>query len=185
MPAAAFRRTSAACAAWKCGVAGMVILAIALLSAPPALPDDPADRKGRRGEYLWVKTVHGDFEDVLATIRTAAGSKNFPVTNVRNYKERFDKRLSLTGGEKLPYAQYRVLEVCNVMLGIESLRKDPRMGVFMPCRIVIYSRPGSDEITLMTVNPFFMPRILGNPELESIARRVEEVILEIFDAVDF
>ena len=162
-----------------------VLLATAWLTVPSAASRDSDSGGGRRGAYLWTKTVRGDFEEVLENVRSALGRRNFPVNNVRNYRENFNKRISQTGGEKLPYAQYQALEFCNVMLAIEALRKDARMGVFMPCRIVMFSRLGSGEVTLMTVNPRFMPRILDNAELAPIAARVEAAILEIFESVDF
>lgn len=167
------------------GGACLLALVAALLFATPASPSESESGGGQRGAFLWSKTVTGDFEEVLENVRSALGRKNFPLNNIRNYRESFNKRLQQTGGDKLPYAQYQLLEFCNVMLAIEALRKDARMGVFMPCRIVLYSRPGSGEVTLMTVNPRFMPKILNNPELASIAARVEAVILEIFESVDF
>ena len=168
-----------------CGRACLVALLAVLLFATSASSRELDSGGGQRGAYLWTKTVRGDFEEVLENVRSALGRKNFPLNNIRNYRENFNKRLQQTGGDKLPYAQYQLLEFCNVMLAIEALRKDARMGVFMPCRIVLYSRPGSGEVTLMTVNPRFMPKILDNPELASIAARVEAAILEIFESVDF
>ena len=160
------------------------MLAAALLLGNCALAGEAAEKAGKREPYLWTKTVRGDFEQVIADIKSAAGSRNFPVTNVRDFKKRFDQRLERIGGGTIPYAHYTILEFCNLMLGIESLRKDARMGVFMPCRMVVYARAGSGEVVLMTVNPYFMPEVLHNAELRAIARQVEQVILEIFDAVD-
>lgn len=162
------------------------VLWLALIPAEGALAADPSTSIGeQRAGFLWSKTVRGDFEEIVETIKSAAARKNFPTNKVRNYKKSFDKRLEQTGGRKFPYAQYKILEICNVMLAIESLRLDPRMGIFMPCRVVVYARPGSDEVTLMTVNPRFMPATLKNPALDAIAVRVEAVILEIFAALDF
>ncbi|MEE8435267.1 MAG: DUF302 domain-containing protein [bacterium] len=137
-----------------------------------------------RGPYLWIKTVSGDFEQVVEDIKGAVASRNFPVGAVRDYRESFSRRLKQIGGGSLPFEHYRIIEFCNVQLAIKSLSIDLRMGIFMPCRIVVFSPAGGEKITLMTVNPSFMAKALDNPALAPIAREVEAVIREIFQAVE-
>ena len=140
----------------------------------------------KQKEYLWIKVVKGDMEEVLATIRAVAGSKNFPVSNVRNYGETFPKRLKEVGDRRsFDYSAYMIIEACNVMLAIDALELDPLMGAFMPCRLFFFSRKNSPDITVVTINPYFMPHVLNRPDLEPVAKRVAKVMTEIFQELDF
>ncbi len=52
---------------------------------------------GERGPYLWIKTVQGEFQDVVDAVISAASIKNFPVNGGRNYKESYTRRLQQLG----------------------------------------------------------------------------------------
>ena len=151
------------------------------LAAPPVLATGE-----KRAEFLWSLTVTGRFEEVLSDIRTAAASRNFPVTNERDYKSVFEERLRQLGKESaqgILFEHYVLLEFCNVMVALEALNADLRMGVFLPCRMAVFQKKGSGAVTLLTVNPRFYPKILGNPALHGLADKVEPVIREIFNTV--
>ena len=138
-----------------------------------------------RGPYLWVKTVQGNFQDVVDAVLSATSIKNFPVSGGRNYKESYTRRLQQLGGGELPFKEYRILEFCNVQLAMQAMAADLRIGIFMPCRMVVFQGNTGNTITLMTVNPDFFLRTLKTPELKKFAKAVEAVILEIFNAVEF
>lgn len=170
-----------------------VVLATSLPGLPQAQgagkPEPPAGRREapgtERSEYLWSKTVRGDFGEVVETVKQTVARQNFPVGQVLDYEMSFGRRLRQLGGGQLPFRHYKVVEFCNVSLAIRSLAADPRMGVFLPCRMVVYQLTEGGPITLLAVNPRFMPAVLHNEKLQPIAARVEELIREIFDAMDF
>lgn len=138
-----------------------------------------------RGPYLWVKTVQGNFQEVVDAVLSATSVKNFPASGGRNYKESYTRRLEQLGGGELPFKEYRILEFCNVQLAMQAMAADLRIGIFMPCRMVVFQGNTGNTITLMTVNPDFFLRTLKTPELKTFAKAVEGVILEIFNAVEF
>ncbi len=135
--------------------------------------------------YLWVKKVRGDFEEVIADIKAVLASRNFPVTNIRDYKESFGRRFEQLGKGRLPFKEYRIVEFCNVMLAIRALQTELRMGIFLPCRLVVYAPLDSDEITVIAVNPHFMPVVTDNPELKPVVREIAAVVKEVFESLEF
>ena len=160
-------------------------LAVAAESTKPGMGTEAAQAIGERGSFLWIKTVQGEFQDVVDAVLSATSIKNFPVSGGRNYKESYTRRLQQLGGGELPFKEYRILEFCNVQLAMQAMAADLRIGIFMPCRLVVFQGRTGNTITLMTVNPDFMLRTLKTPELETFTREVEAVILEIFNAVEF
>lgn len=138
----------------------------------------------QRGDFLWVKTVAGDFQQVVDDIKDAVASLNFPVGSIKDYQKSFGARIKQLGQGKLPFQQYQIIEFCNVQLALKALSADLRMGIFMPCRVVVFSPPGGGLVTIMTVNPAFMTKTLDNPNLAVIAKEVEGVIRAVFLVVE-
>ena len=174
------RKRGKAFFATPAGVSALLAVVLALGVFVPS-----AESGEVRGPYLWQKTVQGDFGTVVEMARDALSIANFPVNNVRDYRESLSRRFEQIGEGTPPFAHYRILDFCNVQFAARNLKTDLRMGIFKPCKLVIYQALEGGEVTLMTVNPEFMPTILGNPALIPAAKELEAVIREVFDSVDF
>ena len=159
------------------------LLLAGLLGAAGAA--NPVAAAEERGAFVWRKTVQGDYHGVLREVEATLARHNFTVNRVHDYREIFARRFAEVGGGTMPFAQYRIVEFCNVQLALQSLTTDLRMGVFMPCRIAVLQAVGSADVTLVTTNPRFMPDALGNAALDAIADRMEAVIQAVFEAVEF
>ncbi len=164
-----------------CGAVVWAALLLGLVSAP-ALAMEPVGE--RRGPFLWSKTVEGTFGQVVDDLKTAVASMNFPVGTIKDYRVSLGRRLEQLGGGTLPFEHYQIIEFCNVQLALKALSTDLRIGIFMPCRMVVFAARGADRVTLMTVNPDFMVKALDNPEVRVFSTRVEAVIREIFLTVE-
>ena len=165
-------------------ILGAIIGLMALLQGEP-LPAETGGTQPKGGEYIWSKSVEGSFEEVFENVSSSLASLNFPVVNVRDYKKIFAERFRQTGGGKMPFQNYRIIEFCNLTMGIEALSTDLRTGIFMPCRMVLFQENGKSLVTLMTVNPKFITGQLENPKMAKFAERLEKVILEVFDSALF
>jgi len=67
-----------------------------------------------------------------------------------------------------------IYEVCNPHQAKKVLEANGAVSTALPCRISVY-RSG-DEYRLATILPTVMLRMFDSPELEPVAREVEEVI---------
>lgn len=159
------------------------LLLAGLLVGLAGLPSVAA--REERGAFVWRKTVRGDYHSVLQEVEATLARQNFTVNRVHDYREIFARRFAELGGGTLPFAEYRLVDFCNVQLALQSLAADLRMGVFMPCRIAVYQALGSAEVTLATTNPRFMPEALDNPALTEVVARMEAVLEAVFAAVEF
>ena len=141
--------------------------------------------KDFRHKSLLIKTVSGKYEEIFNSVLDVLSQQNFPLVNVRDYGKTFSTRFQQRGDGKLPFAQYRIIEFCNVEFALELLTADQRMGVFLPCRIVVYQPLGEKKVVLTTLNPKFLPDVLKNKQLEGIVGKLEKVIQAIFEDVDY
>lgn len=73
----------------------------------------------------------------------------------------------------------RIYEVCNPHQAKKVLDVDAAISTALPCRISVYGSAG--EYTLATMLPSVMMRAFGRPEIEPVAREVEEVMVRMMD----
>lgn len=71
----------------------------------------------------------------------------------------------------------RIYEVCNPLQAKRVLETDGAISTALPCRISVYGAPR--DYTLATMLPTEMMKGFNNPDVEPVAREVEEVIIQM------
>ena len=71
----------------------------------------------------------------------------------------------------------RIFEVCNPQQAKKVLDADGAVSTALPCRISVFG--SANEHTLATMRPTVMMKAFANPEIEPVAREVEEVMLQM------
>ena len=66
-----------------------------------------------------------------------------------------------------------VLHFCNFGFLFEALAIDPRVGMFLPCRVTVIEK--NDKVQLSTVNPKRLSELFNNHELDDSCRQMHEV----------
>jgi uncharacterized protein (DUF302 family) len=102
-------------------------------------------------------------------LQAAAARHGFGVMAIHNLKETMKKKGVDFAGECL------VFEVCNPHQARKVLEANGAISTALPCRISVY-RAG-DTYKLATILPTALLAMFGNPELDPVAREVEDVIL--------
>ena len=75
----------------------------------------------------------------------------------------------------MPFATpYHFLEVCNPQAANEVLSQNLQVGYFLPCKVVVYQ--DGDRTKVAFARPTALIGLVGDPALDSVARRVEEVM---------
>ena len=73
----------------------------------------------------------------------------------------------------------KIIYFCNFNFLYEALKIDPRVGMFLPCRVTVVEQDG--VVMVMAINPMRLRRIFNNVELNEAChemRDVYETILE-------
>ena len=109
--------------------------------------------------------------EVSAALHSAAKNHQFGVMHVHNLKETMAKK-----GVDFP-RECLVLEVCQPQQAKKVLEEDMSISTALPCRISVYEREGKTVIA--TLKPTALLALFGVPHLESVAREVEDTILQI------
>ena len=74
----------------------------------------------------------------------------------------------------------RIFEVCNPVQAKQVLEANMLISTALPCRISVYEQGG--KVSVSTLRPTAVLGLFGNPELEAVAKSVEEAMIHIIDA---
>lgn len=72
-----------------------------------------------------------------------------------------------------------VLHFCNFGFLFEALSIDPRVGMFLPCRITVIEDKG--KVKLMAINPLRLSATFNNDELDKACKEMHDLYQELLE----
>ena len=123
---------------------------------------------------LYVQEASGSVDEVIKKLEEAAAANQFGVLGVHNLKQKMNSK----GVEFDP--ECRIVEVCNPKKAKSVLETDMSISNALPCRISIYEESG--KVKVSTLKPTAILALFGRPELEPVAKEVEDTMIRIIDA---
>lgn len=111
-------------------------------------------------------------EETVANVQSAATAMNFRIIRVQNLEE------GLFPEEEQSKKQV-VIYFCNFNLINNALNLDPRIGLFMPCRITVIEE--EDGVHMMAINPRYLSRVYNNAELDQSCTEMFDIYVAIME----
>ena len=109
--------------------------------------------------------------EAAAALQDAVQANHFGVMQVHNIKETMNKKGVEFNSECL------IFEVCHPQQAKKVLEQDMSVSTALPCRISIYEEEG--KTVLATLKPTTLLAMFNVPQLEIVARDVENTIVKI------
>lgn len=72
-----------------------------------------------------------------------------------------------------------IVYFCNISFLNQALATDPRVGMFLPCRITIVEHQG--KVTVMSVNPEVLSSLFNNSELNDLCKKMHKSYVDILE----
>jgi cytochrome c oxidase cbb3-type subunit 3 len=72
-----------------------------------------------------------------------------------------------------------ILHFCNFNFLFKALAVDPRVGLFLPCRVTVVERDG--KVLVSTINPLYLSRLFNNGELDEYCREMHDVYQSLIE----
>ena len=110
-------------------------------------------------------------DQVCQRLEKAVVDHKFGVMTVHNLKETMKKK-----GVEFE-KECRIFEVCNPHQAKKVLEKNMEISTALPCRISVFTE--GNRVKLATLKPTALILQFNAPELESVAKEVEETLIEI------
>lgn len=122
---------------------------------------------------IYVNETDGPIGSVVERLEQAATANQFGVLGIHNLKEKMaTKGVDFT-------CECRVIEVCNPQKAKEVLEENMSISTALPCRISIYEEAG--KVKVATIRPTMLLNLFDSPELQAVARDVEDTLIRIID----
>lgn len=111
-------------------------------------------------------------EETLENLRQTLAGKNFKIIREQYLEENL-----------LPKEQQNSKQVvvyfCNFKFLNDAMAIDPRIGLFLPCRITVVEEKG--KVKLMAINPLRLSHLFNNNELDQACKEMHDIYEELLE----
>src|ERR1017187_1258605 len=124
--------------------------------------------------HMLVKlSIEKTVSEAAAALHAAVQANHFGVMQVHNLKETMAKKGVEFDRECL------IFEVCQPQQAKKVLDQNMSVSTALPCRISIYEEGG--KTVLATLKPTILLAMFHTPQLEEVAREVEDTLVRIMN----
>jgi len=135
------------------------------------LPVDGVSTKSHESPVIRMESSYS-FDETLDNLKKAVEARNFNIIR----EQTLDTGFVEEGKEdKRQYIVY----FCSFSLLNDALSIDPRVGLFLPCRVTIQETDNGVE--LVTINPEKLSHLFNNRELDKACERMHRLYTEILE----
>ena len=120
---------------------------------------------------LFKLSTDKSLSEAATALQGAVQKNGFGVMQVHNLRETMTKKGVGFGRECL------IFEVCQPQQAKKVLEENMSISTMLPCRISLYEEGG--KTILASLKPTALVAMFNTPQLEAVARNVEETILKI------
>lgn len=111
-------------------------------------------------------------EETLKNLKQAVVGRNFRVIR----EQYLDSGFAEPGMEN---KRQVILYFCNFSILNDALAVDPRVGLFLPCRITLLET--DHGVTITSINPKSLSYLFNNGELDNACQRMYDLYIEIME----
>ena len=120
-------------------------------------------------QFDYTLATEKDMAAATAAVEQALAERKFMLLWSLDMNEKLQEKGLATA------TRFKVLEVCNAVRAKEALDTNPLVGYFLPCKVVVYQRPG-ETTHIGLVRPTAFIGLLDDPQVAGLAL-VEEATL--------
>jgi uncharacterized protein (DUF302 family) len=125
--------------------------------------------------YGFMKTVDKPFEDVLGTVKNELKGEGFGILSTIDLREKFREKLGVE------FHKYVILGACNPPSAYEAISHEENIGLMLPCNVVVYEK--EQKVAVGVIKPTVAMQMIENDSLAEIAKKIEQKLKRVFDAV--
>jgi len=120
----------------------------------------------------YTVSTRKSFDEAVSAVQDRAAANGFRVQFVHD--------VAATLAEKgFPRERVTIVEMCNAKHAATVLAADVKIGLMLPCPVMVYAE--NDEIHISTMLPTLLAVFFPDAGIEDVAREVEEGIRRIVD----
>ena len=117
------------------------------------------------------------FDKAIEKITEALREEGFGIITSIDLKETFKNKLNVD------FRKYMILGACNPRFAYESLLEEDKVGVFLPCNVVVQEHENG-EVEVSIIDPEEMMRPIDNLNLKTFATQVKQSMQQALRKID-
>jgi cytochrome c oxidase cbb3-type subunit 3 len=115
-----------------------------------------------------------DLPTTVENVKRAAIAANFRIIRVQNLEHGLAEKTSENPKQVIVY-------FCNFNFLYQALALDPRVGLFLPCRVTVIETDG--KVQVMANNPLYLSPLFNNSELNDMCKKMHRLYSDILEEV--
>ncbi|MGC8518976.1 MAG: DUF302 domain-containing protein [Steroidobacteraceae bacterium] len=126
--------------------------------------------------YYIAKTLQQDFDATVAEVIARLKEHGFGVLTDIDVQATLKAKI----GADTP--KYRILGACNPRLAHEALQRETRLGVLLPCNVIV-RETAEHDVEVASVDPVASLERTGNEGLRATAEKVRSDLAAVIEAL--
>ncbi|MDN3655373.1 DUF302 domain-containing protein [Ferruginibacter paludis] len=123
--------------------------------------------------YYFNKVLAGkNFEEAVEQVTEELKKEGFGVLTEIDVSATLKKKLDVD------FKKYKILGACNPQFAYKSLQAEDKIGVFLPCNVVVEEHENG-EIEVTAVDPVASMLAVGNEVLSASLGEVKEKLIRV------
>jgi len=110
-------------------------------------------------------------------VREELMKEGFGVITEIDLKKTFKEKIDVD------FRNYTIIGACNPSFAYKALQAEDKIGIMLPCNVVIQETKNGD-IEVLAFDPASVMMSMDNPELENISTEVREKLTNVLDRLD-
>lgn len=127
--------------------------------------------------YYLSKMISAPFDAVVSSVTAQLKARGFGVLTDIDVQATLKSKL----GVDTP--KYRILRACNPRLAYEALKLEERLGVLLPCNVIVQETP-DQRVEVAGIDPVSSMERTENPTLRAPAEEVRRLLSEAIAGVE-
>lgn len=112
------------------------------------------------------------FDQAIESVTNELKKEGFGVLTEIDVKDTFKKKINVD------FKKYKILGACNPQFAYQSLQKEDKVGVFLPCNVVVEEK-ANGQVEVSAVDPVASMMAVKNDSLAAVATEVQQKLKRV------
>jgi uncharacterized protein (DUF302 family) len=128
--------------------------------------------------YYYSRSLSTDFDLCIENLTTKLKEKGFGVLSEINVEAILKKKI------KVDFHKYIILGACNPHFAHQALLLEDKVGVMLPCNVIIQQRSPKELVEVSAVDPVSSMMAIENENLFPLLEEVRALLVQVIDELE-
>ncbi len=123
-------------------------------------------------EFDYTVTTKKDFDSAASAVQEEVGKAGFRVLYIHDVQKTLSEK-------EFKIEPMKIIEFCNAKSAYTVLRADAKIGLCLPCKILVYVKDSKTVISGM--RPIVLPEFFPKANLGNLPEEIDKLIKTVID----